>query len=180
LLARLSPLAPALIVLEATGGYEAPAAAALASAGFPVAIVNARQIRAFARATGLLAKTDVLDARVIAHFAEAVRPPVRPSCPSPKPRPIRWASVDAASDRPEPTGRRLCLMSAAVHGKTRFSLERKGGQREGEGRMAPVGGDESRPGCWTRLPAGRGDERPGSERGLMKDRVYGFDAEHLT
>ena len=73
-----------------------------------------------------------------------------------------------------------CASCQRPCGKTRFSLERKGGQREGEGRMAPVGGDESRPGCWTRLPAVRGDERPGSEQGLMKDRVYGFDAEHLT
>jgi transposase len=70
-------LAPTLIALEATGGYEATVAAILASAGLPVAVVNPRQIRDFARATGLLAKTDTLDARVIAHFAEAVRPAVR-------------------------------------------------------------------------------------------------------
>jgi transposase len=78
LLKRLRPLTPTLIALEATGGYEATVAATLASAGFPVAIVNPRQIRDFARATGLLAKTDALDARVIAHFAEAVRPTPRP------------------------------------------------------------------------------------------------------
>jgi transposase len=70
-------LAPTLIALEATGGYEATVAAILASAGLPIAVVNPRQIRDFARATGLLAKTDTLDARVIAHFAEAVRPAVR-------------------------------------------------------------------------------------------------------
>jgi transposase len=75
---RVRALAPALITLEATGGYEATVAATLASAGLPVAVVNPRQIRDFARATGLLAKTDTLDARVIAHFAEAVRPAVRP------------------------------------------------------------------------------------------------------
>jgi transposase len=75
---RLRTLAPTLITLEATGGYEATVAATLASAGLPVAVVNPRQIRDFARATGLLAKTDTLDARVIAHFAEAVRPAVRP------------------------------------------------------------------------------------------------------
>ena len=51
-----------------------------------------------------------------------------------------------ASDRPKPTGRRESLMPAALHGKTRFSVGRKGGQKEGEGRMARVGGDESRPG----------------------------------
>jgi transposase len=68
---------PALVVMEATGGYEAPIAAALASAGVPVAIVNPRQARDFARATGKLAKTDAIDAAALAHFAEAVRPPVR-------------------------------------------------------------------------------------------------------
>lgn len=75
---RLTALRPTLVVLEATGGYEASVAATLASAGVPLAVVNPRQIRDFARATGILAKTDTLDARVIAQFAEAVRPPVRP------------------------------------------------------------------------------------------------------
>jgi transposase len=75
---RLRALTPTLIALEATGGYEATVAATLASASLPVAVVNPRQIRDFARATGVLAKTDTLDARVIAHFAEAVRPAVRP------------------------------------------------------------------------------------------------------
>jgi transposase len=78
LVTRLQALTPTLIALEATGGYETTVAATLASAGLPVAIVNPRQIRDFARATGLLAKTDALDARVIAHFAEAVRPTPRP------------------------------------------------------------------------------------------------------
>jgi transposase len=78
LIERLVALAPALIVLEATGGMEVRLAAALAAAGLPVAVVNPRQVRAFARAMGRLAKTDRLDAAVIAHFAEAVRPPVRP------------------------------------------------------------------------------------------------------
>jgi transposase len=75
---RLQARKPTLIVLEATGGYEATVAAALTHAGLPVAVVNPRQIRDFARATGQLAKTDRLDARVIAHFGEAVQPPVRP------------------------------------------------------------------------------------------------------
>jgi transposase len=75
---RLLALAPALVVLEATGGLEVRLAAALATAGLPVAVVNPRQVRAFARATGRLAKTDRLDAQAIAHFAEAVRPAVRP------------------------------------------------------------------------------------------------------
>jgi transposase len=78
LVARLHPLGPRLVVLEATGGYEIPVAAALATAGIPVALVNPRQIRDFARATGQLAKTDALDARVLARFAEVVHPPARP------------------------------------------------------------------------------------------------------
>ncbi len=68
----------ALVILEATGGMEQPAAAALAVAGVPVAIVNPRQVRDFAKATGRLAKTDRIDAAVLAHFAEAVRPEPRP------------------------------------------------------------------------------------------------------
>jgi transposase len=67
-----------VVVLEATGGYEVTVAVALAGARLPVAVVNPRQIRDFARATGQLAKTDALDARIIALFAEAVRPIARP------------------------------------------------------------------------------------------------------
>jgi len=78
LLARVVPLAPAVVVLEATGGYEVTVAVALADAGLSVAVINPRQIRDFARATGQLAKADALDARVIALFAEAVRPVARP------------------------------------------------------------------------------------------------------
>ena len=77
LIERLLPLEPTLVVLEATGGLEVRLAAALAAAGLPVAVVNPRQVRAFARALGWLAKTDRLDAKAIARFAEAVRPPVR-------------------------------------------------------------------------------------------------------
>jgi transposase len=75
---RLLARKPELVVLEATGGFETVVAAGLAAAGLPVAVVNPRQIRDFARATGRLAKTDPLDAAVIAHFAEAVRPQARP------------------------------------------------------------------------------------------------------
>ena len=78
LVGSLRKLAPALIVLEATGGFEITVAAALASAGLPLAVVNPRQIRDFARATGRLAKTDALDAQVIALFAERIRPEPRP------------------------------------------------------------------------------------------------------
>src|SRR4051794_17517284 len=78
LVARLQEQAPTLIVLEATGGLEAPVAAALATAGLAVAVVNPRQVRAFAHAVGQLAKTDVLDAQLLARFAEVVRPAPRP------------------------------------------------------------------------------------------------------
>lgn len=78
LVARLQPLAPTMIVVEATGGWELRLAGAVAGAGLPVAVINPRQVRAFARATGQLAKTDRLDARVLARFAEAVRPTPRP------------------------------------------------------------------------------------------------------
>lgn len=78
LVQQLLALAPALIVLEATGGYEALAARALQEAGLSVAVVNPNAVRQFARATGKLAKTDPLDARVLAHFAEAIRPVPRP------------------------------------------------------------------------------------------------------
>ncbi len=78
LVAFLVPLAPSLVVLEATGGYEAPVAAAIAAKSIPVAVVNPRQARDFARATGRLAKTDAIDAEALAHFAEAVKPQARP------------------------------------------------------------------------------------------------------
>lgn len=78
LVSRLKVLGPAMVVLEASGGLELPSVAALTAASLPVVIVNPRQVRDFARATGTLAKTDALDAAVLAHFADAVRPPVRP------------------------------------------------------------------------------------------------------
>jgi transposase len=78
LCARLAALSPVTIALEATGGFETVAAAALAAAGLPAAIVNPAQIRAFAHALGAKAKTDPIDAAVIARFAEAPRPAIRP------------------------------------------------------------------------------------------------------
>ena len=74
---RLSTPAPTLIVLEATGGLETPLASALAADRLPVVVVNPRQVRDFAKATGQLAKTDTLDAKVLARFAAAVRPEMR-------------------------------------------------------------------------------------------------------
>lgn len=78
LVTRLSALAPRLIVLEATGGYEALLAGQLAAAGLPVVVVNPRQVRDFARALGQLAKTDPLDAHLLALFGARVQPEVRP------------------------------------------------------------------------------------------------------
>ena len=74
----MQQLNPAALVLEATGGLELPLVAALAAASLPVVVVNPRQVRDFAKVTGRLAKTDSLDAAVLAHFAEAVHPPRRP------------------------------------------------------------------------------------------------------
>jgi transposase len=77
LVERLSGFKPTLIVLEATGNLERAVARALVSAEFALTIVNPRQVRDFARATGQLAKTDSIDADVLAHFAQVVRPPIR-------------------------------------------------------------------------------------------------------
>jgi len=76
--ARVKTLAPSVVVMEATAGYDVPVAVACAAAGLPVAVVNPRQIRAFAQAIGRTAKTDPIDAEVIALFGERVRPEPRP------------------------------------------------------------------------------------------------------
>lgn len=78
LVGQLKAISPKLVVLEATGGLEMACAAAMAAGGIPAVVVNPRQVRDFARATGKLAKTDRLDARVLARFAQAVRPEIRP------------------------------------------------------------------------------------------------------
>jgi transposase len=75
---RLSALTPHTVALEATGGFEVVAAGSLASSGLPVVVVNPAQVRSFARALGQRAKTDPIDACVIARFAEAARPDIRP------------------------------------------------------------------------------------------------------
>ena len=77
LVTRIQALGPMLIVLEATGGYELLCVAALAAAHLPVVVVNPRQVRDFARATGQLAKTDRIDAEILARFADTVRPEIR-------------------------------------------------------------------------------------------------------
>lgn len=78
LVTRLYAWQPAAVVLEATGGLESAVVSALAAAGLPVHVVNPRQVREFARATGRLAKTDALDARILAQFGEVLRPAPRP------------------------------------------------------------------------------------------------------
>lgn len=77
LIARIAPLGPAAVAVEATGGYETVAAASLGAAGLPVVVVNPAQVRAFARALGKRAKTDPIDAAVIAHFVVATKPAIR-------------------------------------------------------------------------------------------------------
>ncbi len=78
LVKRLSALGPRIVALEATGGFETVVTATLAAAGLPVAVVNPAQVRAFAKALGQRAKTDPIDAAVIAHFAETTKPEPRP------------------------------------------------------------------------------------------------------
>ena len=78
LIEAMNPLSPALMVMESTGGYETPLAYALYEARIPCAIVNPREVRDFARATKKLAKTDTIDAQVLAHFAAVIKPEPRP------------------------------------------------------------------------------------------------------
>jgi transposase len=78
IIARLSAVPPTMVVVEATGGLDMPLAGALAAAGVPVVVVNPRHVRDFAKASGRLAKTDALDAQTLAHFAEVMRPELRP------------------------------------------------------------------------------------------------------
>ena len=103
---RLQALQPTLIVLEATGGLEPAATAALAAAGLPVVVVNPRQARDVARATGPLAKTEALDARALAHFADVIRPTPRP-LPDAQPQALR-----ALLGRRQP---RIVMRTAAQH-----------------------------------------------------------------
>ncbi len=103
LVALLVERKPLLVVIEATGGFETVVAAAIGAAGLPLAVVNPRQIRAFARACGQLAKTDRLDAAVIAHFAEAVRP---------EPRAIPDAAARALAELVTRRGQIIAMMVA--------------------------------------------------------------------
>jgi transposase len=115
LVARLQTLAPSLVVLEATGGYEFPLASACAAAGLPVAIVNPRQVRAFAQALGRTAKTDAVDAGVLALFGARVRP---------EPRPLPDAATQAL---------------AALVSRRRQLLEMLGAERQRLAQAPPTG-----------------------------------------
>ena len=108
LVSRLKTLEPVIVVLEASGGIELPLVASLAVEELPVVVVNPRQVRDFARATGKLAKTDSLDAAVLAHFGEAVKPPVRP---------LRDAETQALNSL---AARRHQVMSMIVSEKNRL------------------------------------------------------------
>ena len=114
LVGRLGELAPALVVLEASGGYEAPVAAELQAAGLPVAVVNPRQVRDFGRALGQLAKTDALDAALLARFAQAVRPAARP------------LPDDAAQELKALVGRRRDLVAMQAAEQQRLRQARAG------------------------------------------------------
>ena len=108
LISQMKEMSPALVVLEASGGLELPLVAAPAAAELPVVVVNPRQVRDFARPTGTLAKTDALDAAVLAHFADAVRPSVRP---------LRDAETQALNSL---TARRHQVMTMLVSEKNRL------------------------------------------------------------
>ena len=109
MVSRLTALEPVMVLLEASGGLELPLVAALAAEAVPVVVINPRQVRDFARATGKLAKTDALDAAVLARFAEVVRPPVRP---------LRDAETQFLNSL---VARRLQVMNMLVSEKNRLS-----------------------------------------------------------
>jgi transposase len=125
LVERLRPLSPAPVVLEATGGFEAPALAALRAAGIPAAAINPRRARRFAEATGRLAKTDRIDAEALAHFAEAVRPEPRPAAEP------ECLALDA------PLSRRGQLVAMRVMDRTTSSLPPAARGRRALGVMFP-------------------------------------------
>ena len=89
----IKPLAPTLVLFEATGGWEMNAVRHLAAKRLPLVVINPRQVRDFAKATGQLAKTDAIDARILARFAEAVRPEVRPL------KPLELQKLEALNNR---------------------------------------------------------------------------------
>ncbi len=116
---RLKELHADLVVLEATGGLEDPVAGALAVLGVPIAVVNPRQVRDFAKSVGRLATTDTLDAMVLAHFAEAVKPEPHP-LPDEQARqlsPCSKETIERDVDcRAEPSSERLQYSAKTVEG----------------------------------------------------------------
>jgi len=117
LVSRLKSVGPRLVVLEATGGLELSVTASLGAAGLPAAVVNPRQVRDFARAIGQLAKTDRLDAHVLARFGEMVQP---------TPRPLRDAEAEALSAL---LSRRRQVVGMLTAEKNRFHAARPSVQR---------------------------------------------------
>jgi transposase len=113
LVKTLSKLSPALVVTESTGGYETRAAYALKKAGIKCAVVNPREIRDFAKATKKLAKTDTIDARVLAHFAAAIKP---------EPRPL---SDDQAQELEAILARRRQVIEMLIAERNRLHMARK-------------------------------------------------------
>ena len=186
LVSQMVDLGPALVLLEATGGLELPLVAALAAAALPVVVVNPRQVRDFARATGTLAKTDALDAAVLAHFADAVRPSVRPPQGRRDPGPQLADCPPAPGDdhagiREEPTG--YCHQSCASSRRSPHRLVGPGVARLGPGVTAvsspkssmaregrPAAHRSRRRGATLSHPAGRparvGRSGPTADRGL--------------
>ena len=157
LVERLRALHPALVALEATGGYETVVASALAAAHLPLAVINPRQIRDFARSTGKLAKTDRLDAAAIAHFAEF---PIRPLAqPSPTTKPRRSANCGRAP--------------AAGH------RDDRGGEKPPSSRGPAARAQGHRPAC--RSPAGRASELDRDIDGaIRKSPAWQADADLLA
>lgn len=140
LAARLQALAPTLVLCEATGGLEVPLASVLAATGVPLAIVNPRQVRDFAKAKGLLAKTDALDAAVLAHFAEALRP---------LPRPVPDATTQTLAAL---VTRRRQLVEMRTAEENRLG---SAPHPSGPGSRATFGGSSGNSAPWTRTSLGR-------------------------
>jgi transposase len=115
LVEELRTLAPTVIVVEASGGYESALVSACAVAGLPIVVVNPRQVRDFAKALGRLAKTDALDAEVLALFGERVQPPVRP---------LRDADTQALGDLLQRRRQLLDMLVAERHRRAQATVRR--------------------------------------------------------
>jgi transposase len=115
LVEELVGLAPTTIVVEASGGYESALVSACAVAGLPIVVVNPRQVRDFAKALGRLAKTDAIDAEVLALFGERVQPPVRP---------LRDAETQALGDLLQRRRQLLDMLTAERHRRAQATVRR--------------------------------------------------------